>query len=161
MNDTIPRKTPPTGRIRFGFIVLILGYLIFVLGAEPYIFGLDRSPVTGFVQITVFLIGLGILCTGGYLALNAAWNGRQRSIVADIGIRLVATGYVIAVTAGLADVFGLGSHPFPNVPSFGFVQAIGVMLGEITIAIGFIIFIPYPARRKSNNSLTEETRYSG
>jgi hypothetical protein len=148
MNDTTPRKTSPMGRIRFGLIVLIIGYLIFVLGAEPDVFGLDRSPVTGFVQITVFLIGLGILCIGGYLALNAAWNGRQRSIVADIGIRLVATGYLIAVTAGLADVFGLGSHPWPDIPSFGFVQAFGVMLGQVTIAIGFLMFIPYPPRRK-------------
>ena len=105
--------------------------------------GWDRSPVVGFVQIAVFLVGLAIICMGGYIGLLALWGGSQRSIAADIGLRLVSTGYVISVFAGMADVFGMGTHPLPNVPYFGPVQATGVVLGEIVIAVGFLLLIPY------------------
>jgi hypothetical protein len=154
MNDTKPRKSNQYFRIRLGLIVLILGYLMFVLGVDPAFFGMDRSTVFGFVQITVFLVGLALICIGGYVIINALWNSRQKSILADIGIRLVATGYVIAVASGLADIFGLGSHPFPNIPSFGGVQIIGVILGEATIILGFIITIPDP--RKSKETIQNE-----
>jgi hypothetical protein len=143
MLDTTPRRNNKPARIRLGLIVLFAGLIIFVLGVNPAVFGLDRSLVFGFVQITVFLSGLALICIGGYIVLNVLWNGRQKSIIADIGIRLVATGYVIAVSSGLADLIGLGSHPFPNIPSFGGVQIIGVLLGEATIALGFLLFIPY------------------
>jgi hypothetical protein len=128
--------------IRMGLSLVILGLLIFVLGADPALFGLDRSPVTGFVQISVFLIGLAFICLGGYITLSSLWNGTQRSIGADIGLRLVATGYVISVACGMADVFGFGSHPFPKIPYFGPLQATGVMIGEAVIAFGFMLLIP-------------------
>ena len=130
-------------KVRFGLIILISGYLIFLLGVDPGTFHLDRSPIMGFVQIAVFLVGLAIMCVGGYICLNALWNGTEKSIAADIGFRLVSTGYVIALVSGMADVFGLGSHPFPNVPYFGGLQAIGVMVGEAIIVLGFLLMIPY------------------
>ncbi len=131
-------------RIRFGLIASILGLLVFLLGAEPGLFGLDRSPVTGFVQIAVFLVGLGIICLGGFISLNTLWNGTTKTIVYDIGLRLVATGYVIAVASGMADVFGFGSQTLPAVPRFGAWQKMGVLAGQLTIAVGFLMMIPYP-----------------
>ncbi|HEX6269115.1 MAG TPA: hypothetical protein VFZ43_02675 [Anaerolineales bacterium] len=130
-------------RIRFSLISVILGLLVFLIGAKPNWFGWDRSPVVGFVQIAVFLIGLGMICAGGYIGLSALWGGEQRTIIADIGLRLVGTGYVIAVFAGMADVFGMGSQPLPDVPFFGPWQAGGVLIGESIIAIGFLMMIPY------------------
>jgi hypothetical protein len=130
-------------KIRVGLIITILGFLIFLLGVDPGIFGVDRSPVTGFLQIAVFLIGLAMICIGGYMSLISLWNGREKSIAADIGLRLVSTGYVIAVASGMADIFGFGTQPLPNIPYFGWWQALGVMIGEITIALGFILMIPY------------------
>jgi len=133
-------------RIRVGLILTIPGFLIFLLGVDPGIFGMDRSPVTGFVQIATFLVGLALMCLGGYLGLNALWNGAQKTIAADIGLRLVSTGYVVAVACGMADIFGFGTQPLPNIPYFGPWQAIGVMVGEITIALGFVLLIPIPAK---------------
>lgn len=130
-------------RIRFSLITVSLGFLIFAVGAKPNWFGWDRSPVVGFIQIAVFLAGLGLICLGGYVGLLALWGNEQRSILADIGSRLVGTGYVIAVFTGMADVFGLGTQPFPNVPYFGPWQAAGVLIGQLTIAIGFLMIIPY------------------
>jgi len=130
-------------RIRFSLISISLGLFIFVVGAKPNWFGWDRTPVVGFAQIVVFLLGLAMICAGGYVGLSTLWGTEQRSIIEDIGLRLVGTGYVIAVFAGLADVFGMGSQPLPDVPYFGPWQAGGVLIGESIIAIGFLMLIPY------------------
>ena len=135
-------------RIRFGLGVTIIGLLVFMLGANPALFGLDRSPVVGFVQISVFLIGLAMICLGGYITLNTLWSGREKSIAADIGFRLVSTGYVISFFAGMADIFGLGNQPFPEIPYYGPWQAAGVVIGEVIIALGFLLLIPHPKRNE-------------
>ena len=51
-------RTYPRRRVRNGITLTIAGYLVFLLGARPGLFGLDRSRVIGFVQISVFLVGL-------------------------------------------------------------------------------------------------------
>ena len=130
-------------RVRFSLISVTLGLLIFTVGAKPNWFGWDRSPVVGFIQIAVFLVGLALMCLGGFVGLSALWGKEQRSIIADIGLRLVGTGYVISVFTGLADVFGMGSQPLPNVPYFGPWQAGGVLIGQLVIALGFLMVIPY------------------
>ena len=137
------RKTNGRLRTRIGLGATILGFLIYLMGAEPGLFGLDRSPVVGFVQIATFIVGLGIICLGGYISLAALWNGGQKSIASDIGLRLVSTGYVIAVACGMADIFGFGSNNYPTVPVFGIYQQIGFVLGEVVIGIGLLLLIPY------------------
>jgi hypothetical protein len=130
-------------RIRFSVISVLVGLFVFLIGAKPSWFGWDRSPVVGFVQIAVFLFGLSMICVGGYIGISALWGPEQRSIIADIGLRLVGTGYVVAIFAGMADVFGMGSQPLPDVPYFGPWQAGGVLIGESIIAIGFLMAIPF------------------
>jgi hypothetical protein len=130
-------------RIRFSLISVSLGMLIFAIGAKPNWFGWERTPIVGFIQIIVFLVGLALICIGGFVGLSALWGKEQRSIIADIGLRLVATGYVISVFAGLADVFGMGTQAVPKTPYFGPWQAGGVLMGQFVIAIGFLMVIPY------------------
>lgn len=136
-------------RMRTGLAITLVGFLIFLLGARPGLFGVDRSPVIGFVQIAVFLVGLAVICVGGYISLRSLWKEHPLSIAADVGQRLVATGYVIAVFTGMADVFGMGSHPLPGIPYFGEWQARGVELGMGIIAVGFLMMLP-PGRQDSN-----------
>jgi len=116
-------------------------------------FGLDRSPIIGFVQIAVFLVGLAIICIGGYISLTSLWREQPTSIAADIGLRLVATGYVIAVFAGMADIFGFGSHPLPALPFFGEWQARGVQVGQAFIALGFLLLLPFHRDEKRGTKL--------
>ncbi len=142
MNDTNSRKSGLSLRARLGMAMVIFGLLVFTLGVQPSLFSLDRSPVVGFVQIAVFLVGLAMICIGGYIMLNSLWSGNEKTIAADIGYRLVATGYVIAVVSGMADVFGFGSQPFPFIPYFGPWQATGVMAGQMMIIAGFLLLIP-------------------
>ena len=134
----------PLRRIQFGLIIAVGGFLILLVGAKPELFNLDRSPVLGFIQISVMLVGLAFLCLGGYLCLKCFWKGQCPSIAADIGVRVISTGYVVALFSGLADIFGLGSHPYPEfIPYFGEWQARGVQIGEGFIAIGMLMLLPY------------------
>jgi hypothetical protein len=142
-NPTRPRNGVSRTRIRNGLLATFIGLIVYLLGAAPELFGVNRSPVTGFIQIAVFLVGLGGICIGGYISLNALWNGHEKSIAADIGLRLVSTGYVIAVATGMADLFGIGNHPLPQIPYFGAWQAFGVLVGEAVIAVGFLLIIPF------------------
>lgn len=161
MTNSIPASTSvettplpddsSTPRIIVSITITLIGLLIFVIGAKPDWFGWDRSLVVGFVQIAVFLVGLAIICFGGYVGLLTLWWGRERTIVSDIGTRLVATGYVIAVFAGLADIFGMGSQSFPQVPYFGPWQATGVLIGQGIIVLGFLLFIPFSPQKNSHN----------
>ncbi|MGD9092820.1 MAG: hypothetical protein PVF74_08215 [Anaerolineales bacterium] len=150
MNNTKPTRRNGNNHfwIRLGLIVTILGLVIYLMGAHPAIFNLDRSPVTGYLQIAVFLVGLAVMCIGGFMTLNALWNGNEKSIAADIGLRLVATGYVVAVASGMADLFGFGNHLLPDIPYFGPWQAVGVMIGEAVIVLGFLMLIPWPGWRR-------------
>lgn len=142
--QTTPRSDDAvTPRVRLSIAIALIGLFIFSVGAKPALYGWDRSPVVGFVQIIVFLIGLAIICLGGYIGLLTLWWGRERTIVSDIGSRLVGTGYVVSVFAGMADIFGMGSHTFPLTPYFGPWQATGVLIGQGVIALGFLMMLPF------------------
>ena len=143
-----PEQAPPSisNSCQLGLLITLVGFMVFSMGAKPEWFGMDRSPVVGFVQIAVFLIGLGVISFGGYIGLSALWGDDERSIAADFGLRLVATGYVLAVFTGMADVFGMGTQPFPEVPFFGPLQATGMEIGQAVIALGFLMTIPFRKR---------------
>ena len=67
----------------------------------------------------------------------------RSSIAAEMGVRLISTGYVIAIFCGLADIIGLGSHPTPEfIPYFGEWQARGIQIAEGFIAIGMLLMLP-------------------
>ncbi len=136
-------QQPSKTQLRTGLALTLFGLWVFTVGAKPGWYGWDRSPVVGFVQISVFLVGLAVICLGGYVGILALWKGAPRTIVADIGMRLVATGYVISLVSGMADVFGMGSQPLPGVPYFGPWQAMGVLIGQVVIAVGFLMMMPY------------------
>jgi hypothetical protein len=89
-----------------------------------------------------------LICIGGFVGISALWGKEQRSILADFGSRLIGTGYVIALFAGMADVFGMGAQTLPDLPYFGPLQATGVLIGQFVTAIGFLMFIPYQLQAK-------------
>jgi hypothetical protein len=137
-------------RIRFSLMCVGIGLLVFVIGAKPNWFGWSTIPEVGFIQVAVFLSGLALICTGGFVGMSALWGREERSILADFGSRLIGTGYVISVFAGMADVFGMGAQTLPDTPYFGPLQAAGVLFGQLVIAVGFLMFIPYQFHTKKN-----------
>jgi len=129
--------------LKIGVATTVIGFVVFMLGADPSIFNLNRSPVVGFVQVATFSAGLGVICLGGYLSLKSAHSpDHETTILEDIGLRLVGTGYLIALVSGMADVFGFGTQTWPAPPFFGPWQAAGVVIGEVIIAIGFLLYVP-------------------
>ena len=134
----------PRRRLQFGLLATFAGFLLVVLGAKPEFFGMDRSPVIGFMQTATFLVGIGVIALSGYFCLMSFWPKGYTTITADFGIRLVATGWLIAVFSGMADVFGFGSHPVTGLVFFGRLQAMGVEIGEMFIGIGLVMMIMPP-----------------
>lgn len=138
------KKAPvlyPRRRIKFGLLLTLAGFFAVALGAKPEYFGMDRSPVIGFAQTTCFLAGLGVICIGGIICLMSFWPRGYTTLTADFGIRLVATGWLVAVFSGMADVFGIGSHPLSGLVYFGHLQSMGVEIGEFVIAVGLIMMV--------------------
>jgi len=62
--------------------------------------------------------------------------------LADFGTRTIATGYVICFFTALADAFGFGTNPMPNV-FLGKLQSQGLIIGMAIIGIGFLMLLPY------------------
>lgn len=141
-NEKVP-VLYPRRRIELGLLGTFIGFLLVVLGAKPEFFGMDRSPVIGFIQTATFLVGLGVIGLSGYFCLMSFWPKGYTTITADFGIRLLATGWLIAVFSGMADVFGFGSHPMTGLVFFGRLQAMGVVIGEMFMGIGLVMmFMP-------------------
>ena len=105
-------------------------------------FGLDRSPVVGFVQIAVFLVGLAISAWAAISPLTPLGRSRKRQL-----LRISASVWLAPDMwwqwPPVWQMFRLWQPSIPAMPYFGHWQAIGVMIGEVIIAIGFLLMIPY------------------
>ena len=126
--------------------LVLLGLFITIIGVDPDLIGLDRSPVVGFVQIGVWSTGLAILLLGATLTVRVVRNSRPKSLRSEVGLRLIATGYVFAVAASFADFLGIGSHALPTI-YFGPLQVIGLALSVLTSLLGLILYWPSQAKR--------------
>ncbi|MGH2625980.1 MAG: hypothetical protein ACRDHY_04945, partial [Anaerolineales bacterium] len=102
---------------------------------------MDRSPVIGFVQVGTWMTGLALLLLGAYLSVRVIRNGREATLISDVGSRMIATGYVMAAAASLADFIGIGSHPLPDI-YFGPIQVVGLVLGLLISLVGVILYWP-------------------
>jgi len=116
---------------------------LFLVGVSPAAFGVDRSPMLGTIQIAFLGIGLGVFSLGSCLSLLWLWKGKRLSISADFGWRLVATGYVVALWTGMADIWGFGTSEVSKTLCFGPWQERGVIFGEILIGIGLLLLVPW------------------
>ncbi|HEY69850.1 MAG TPA: hypothetical protein G4O08_04610 [Anaerolineae bacterium] len=127
---------------RFALLGLA-GLGAFVIGVEPDLIGMNLTPHVGFVQMSTWLAGLAAMLIGGYAAVRIIRNGRPTSLRAEIGVRLIATGYVFSLVASLADYMGIGTQHFPNL-SFGRIQVIGLAFGIVVSVVGLILYWPHP-----------------
>jgi hypothetical protein len=121
--------------VRRWVALIIIGVLVFVVGIYPDVIGMDRSRVVGFIQMGVWLTGLALLLLGAFLTVRVVRNGRPMSLRAEIGTRLIATGFVVSATATLADFLAIGSHHLPWI-YFGPLQVGGLVAGVIVSLIG-------------------------
>ncbi|UCF62272.1 MAG: hypothetical protein JSV37_06140 [Anaerolineaceae bacterium] len=137
-----PQLTPrQVSWARRWMTLVLIGLFIFIIGVEPDLIGMDKSPVVGFVQVGVWLTGLAILLVGCYATVYVVRNGQPNSLRADIGLRFIATGYVVAAAASLADFIGLGAQSMPEI-YFGPLQVIGLVVGMILSLLGVVLYWP-------------------
>ena len=127
--------------------LVLIGLFIFIIGVEPDLIGMNRSPAVGFVQVGVWLTGLAILLVGAYATVRVVRNTRPNSLRADIGMRLIATGYVVASVASMADFIGLGAQQIPNV-NFGPLQVSGLAMGVVISLLGVLLYWPRQERQR-------------
>lgn len=140
MTDAPPPEVSPLARL--GVALIVAGFFVFVIGLFPAIIRLDVTPGFGALQIVVFLAGIGLMALGGYVYLYATrQRARQRRLRHEVGVRLVATGYVLCVVSAIADLIGIGSQNAPDVtPYFGWAQSSGVLLGMLVIIFGLWLY---------------------
>jgi len=153
--------------VRIWMSSVLVGLFLFVIGVNPDMISMDRSPVVGFVQVGVWLFGLALMFIGAYAALRILRNKRPLSLRAEIGERLIATGYVVAAAASLADFIGIGSHEIPEL-IFGPIQIIGLIVGIVTAVLGIVLYWPRQEReaekiddRNQSESSENQEEYEG
>ena len=140
--------------------VALLGLFVFLIGINPDLRGLDRSPVVGFVQIGVWLTGFAVLMLAAYATVRVVRNGKPNSLRADIGERLIATGYTIVAVSSMADFIGVGAHRMPTI-HFGPLQQVGLILGVVLCALGVFLFWPRRSKRDDSEDFPLDDRSSG
>jgi hypothetical protein len=134
----------PSRLARLSITLIIIGGFVMLVGIYPELIRLNANPqVFGILQIFTFLLGLGIVTLGGYLFVyNTIHHEREQRLRHDVGLRLMATGYVFCAASILADVLGFGSHNIimEQQAYLGNVQFIGIFAGLGTILAGIFLY---------------------
>ncbi|GAB4276977.1 MAG: hypothetical protein Kow0080_27690 [Candidatus Promineifilaceae bacterium] len=125
------------------WLILILGLVLsgVALGAE--FLGVDITPGFGVFQMVELLFGLALLTLAAFMFVaQLRGPNAPRSLQADIGIRLAATGLIFVFVSGLSDLIGIGTHVTPNFerPFIGPLQLGGIILGVSTILVGLLLY---------------------
>jgi len=137
--EAIPKEKVRSARL--WLLMVVAGIVAFVIGVAPQVIGMNRSQVIGFVQIGVWLLGLAVTILASFIVIRIFRNRRPLSLRADIGMRLIATGYVVSATASLADFIGVGAQRMPAI-SFGPLQVFGLVIGIVTSVLGLFLYWP-------------------
>lgn len=124
-------------------LLVVVGLLSMLIAMAADLIGLDITPGFGLVQMVAFLFGLTLLTIAAYMYLiSLRPKDAPKSLQADIGIRLSATGLILTYVVGLSDTIGIGTHVNPSFdrPFIGPLQLGGFLLGIITLIIGMILY---------------------
>jgi hypothetical protein len=134
--------------------LVVAGIALILLSVAADSLGFDSTPGFGVIQVVAFLLGLSSLTLAGFLFLQSRRlkNG-TRSLQADIGIRLAATGLIFCYVSGLSDLIGIGTHVEPEFvrPFVGPLQLGGMLFGILMIAAGMLLFHTSRGRRLSSS----------
>lgn len=148
-------KNGKTANLRRNVTLLLFGVgiisITLSLGAE--FFGLDLTPGFGLVQMFQLLVGITALTLALFLYINSLRQKMPRSLQADIGIRLAATGLVFAYVTGLSDLLSIGTHVEPQFerPFVGSLQLGGLALAIVVIVVGLILYYTSRGTRQKSS----------
>jgi hypothetical protein len=138
----------------FSVILAVFGMVLALISLGAEILGLDLTPGFGMVQMFQLLIGLTLLTIAGYLRIHTLRSAdAPRSLQADVGIRLGATGLVFGYVAGLSDLIGIGTHISPSFgrPFVGPLQLGGLLIGVLMITAGMLLYMTSRGSRQTSS----------
>lgn len=122
--------------------LFVVGLILCVIALGADFLGLDLTPGFGMVQMFQLLLGMTCLTLAAFVQAYNRRQGAPRSLQADIGVRLAATGLVFAYVSGLSDLIGIGTHVQPRFdrPFVGPLQVGGISLGILSILLGLFLY---------------------
>ncbi|MEI2612556.1 MAG: hypothetical protein V9G20_28280 [Candidatus Promineifilaceae bacterium] len=155
INSIMDEYKPPRLLTITTFTLFLLGTTLCLVSLAAEILGVDLTPGFGVVQMFQLLLGLTFLMGAGYLHMGSMRPpGTPRSLQADIGIRLSATGLIFAYVSGFSDLIGIGTHIEANTfdrPYVGPLQLGGIVLGVILITVGMILYYTSSRHQKKSS----------
>lgn len=133
--------------------LLIVGLILSVLSLAADYLGLDLTPGFGVVQMFQLLVGITCITMAIFLYISKLRRNAPRSLQADIGIRLAATGLVFAYVSGLADLISIGTHVAPAFerPHVGPLQLGGLILSVAVIMAGTLLYYTSRGTRQTSS----------
>ncbi len=122
--------------------LILVGLILVAMSLTAEFLGVDLTPGFGIVQIFQLLLGISCLTLGVFIAISKKRQGAPKSLQADIGARLAATGLVFAYVTGLSDLFSIGTHIQPRFerPFVGPLQLGGIILSVLVIVAGLLLY---------------------
>lgn len=130
-----------------------IGIILITLSLGAEFIGLDLTPGFGMVQMFQLLVGITALTLALFLHINALRQEMSRSLQADIGVRLAATGLVFAYVTGLSDLLSIGTHVQPQFerPFVGPLQLGGLALAVLVIVVGLALYYTSRGTRQKSS----------
>lgn len=135
-------------------ILFLVGSLLALLSLAAELLGLDLTPGFGVIQMFQLLIGITLLTLAGYVHVRGLrQNVTTRSLQAEIGVRLAATGLVFAYVAGFSDLIQIGTHTVPEFqrPFVGPLQLGGIVVSVLLITVGILLYYTSRATRPASS----------
>ncbi len=133
--------------------MFVIGTALSLLSLGAELLGLDLTPGFGIVQMVELLLGLTLLTLAAFVHIRSTRRrGAPRSLQADIGVRLAATGLVFAYVSGLSDLLQIGTHLEPDFvrPYVGPLQLGGIAIGIMSIVAGILLYYTSRGSRKAS-----------
>lgn len=129
--------------------LVVVGMLLVFLAISADLLGFNITRGFGVLQIAQLLLGITALTLSGLLWFHSRRPEGVASLQADIGLRVVATGLVLAYVSGFSDLLQIGTHLVkcdpPAIitncgPYIGAWQVWGIVLGVLFISGGFVLY---------------------
>ncbi len=122
--------------------LLAVGAALIAVSLTAEFLGLDLTPGFGVVQMFQLLLGISSITLAIFLWMRQKRGDAPRSLQADIGVRLAATGLVFAYVTGFSDLLLIGTHVNPRFerPFVGPLQLGGLVLSVLIILVGILLY---------------------
>ncbi len=134
--------------------LLIIGTLLVIGAIVAEVYHLSPTPGFGVLQTLIFLLGITALTVAIYMYLSSLRPpDTPTSLQADIGLRLSATGLVLAYVSGFADLIRIGTHYGPEFdrPYIGPLQLGGLLVGLLVLVAGMLLYYTSRGKRQASS----------